>query len=359
MTELKIAIVGCGQIADAHVSEISKLSDARVVAVCDREPLMAEQLAVRFGVPAHFTDFGALLETAHPDIVHICTPPQSHLLLARMALDAGCHILVEKPFALTYEESVAIVEHAERAHRKLTIGHTTQFDPVAEDMRRLIEAGALGDIVHVDSYFGYDLAGPFGALILGSPDHWVHGLPGKLFHNNINHLIHKITEFVRDDRPEIHAIAWRRRERSFGDVRDELLDELRVMIRGSETSAFANFSSHIKPFQVFARVYGTRDTAHVDYVARTVTLAKTPALPSAIGRLAASCSLAFAHVKASATNVRRFATADFHFFAGLGTLLRKFYAHVREEAPPPIPAREILRIAWIMDQIFLQIGARS
>jgi predicted dehydrogenase len=356
MTELKIAIVGCGQIADAHVSEVAKLPDARVVAVCDLEPLMAEQLAVRFGVPGHYSDFGELLARERPDVVHICTPPQSHLRLAEMAVDAGCHLVVEKPFALTYEDSLALVNCADRGGRKLTIGHTTQFDPVAEDTRRLIEAGALGEVVHVDSFFGYDLAGPFGTFILGSPDHWVHKLPGKLFQNNINHLLHKITEFVEDERPEIHALAWRRRSRSLGDVRDQLLDELRVTIRGSKVSAFANFSSHIKPFQIFARIYGTRDTAHVDYVGRTVTLASTPAFPGAVGRLAAGFSHAYRYALAGTTNLQRFATADFHYFAGLKTLFEKFYACIRDGGPVPIPMRDVLRIAWMMDEIFRQIA---
>lgn len=108
--ELKVAIVGCGQIADGHVSEIQKLGDAAVLAVCDSEPLMAEQLAVRYGVPRWFSDYAAMLEEVRPDVVHICTPPASHLALTRAAVDAGCHVYVEKPLALDYQESVALVE---------------------------------------------------------------------------------------------------------------------------------------------------------------------------------------------------------------------------------------------------------
>jgi predicted dehydrogenase len=359
MEKLKIAVVGCGQIADGHVSEIAKLTDARVVAVCDSEPLMAEQLAVRLAVPAHYGDFAAMLERERPDVVHVCTPPQSHLGLARMAVDAGCHVLIEKPLALSYPDSVALVEYVERAGKCLTIGHTTQFDPVAEDLRKLVRAGALGDVVHVDSFFGYDLTGSFGKIILGSPDHWVHQLPGKLFQNNINHLLHKITEFVQDERPEIRAYAWRRRERTFGDVRDEMLDELRVMIRGDRVSAFGNFSAHIRPFQIWARVCGTRDTAHVDYLGRTVVLAKPPQLPGAVGRLAVGFAQAHQHWKAGLVNAGRFAKADFHFFAGLGELLRRFYACIRDGAPPPISTRDILRIAWMMDEIFRQTRESS
>ena len=80
---LRVAIVGCGKIADAHVEEVGKIAGARVAAVCDRELLMAEQLAVRYGVASHYDDFARLLDEIRPDVVHITTPPQSHLALAR------------------------------------------------------------------------------------------------------------------------------------------------------------------------------------------------------------------------------------------------------------------------------------
>jgi len=73
---LKIAIVGCGKIADAHVEEIAKISTARLVAVCDLEPIMAEQLAMRYQVPHWYSDVQAMLDAEKPDVVHITTPPQ-------------------------------------------------------------------------------------------------------------------------------------------------------------------------------------------------------------------------------------------------------------------------------------------
>ena len=76
---LRVAIVGCGKIADGHVGELQKMDDVEIVGVCDLELLMAEQLAARFGI-AHFTDdFSRLLVEKKLDVVHITTPPQSHL----------------------------------------------------------------------------------------------------------------------------------------------------------------------------------------------------------------------------------------------------------------------------------------
>lgn len=358
---LRVVIVGCGQIADGHVSEIAKLDNAMVVGVCDLELLMAEQLAQRMNVPSYYDDFDKMLEAQKPDVVHISTPPSSHLFLAKKAIDAGCHVYVEKPFALNYEDSVKIVEYAEKQQKKLTIGHTYEFDPPARQMREMIAQGVLGDPIHVESWFGYNLSGPFGKVILGSPDHWVHRLPGKLFQNNINHLLNKVIEFIPDEKPDIRAFGFKRREESFGDVRDDMDDELRVMIRGEKVSAYATFTSHVKPVAQFQRVYGSKNTMHLDFVTRTVTLDQGPTLPSAIGRLVPGFNQSLEYLKSTLRNVGSFAHSEFHMFNGLNYLIRAFYKSIQEDAPLPISYRDILRLSWMIDEIFAQIskgGAR-
>src|SRR6185436_16682911 len=171
---LKILIIGCGKIADGHVEEIQKMPElARVVAACDLEPIMAEQIASRYGIPSHGTDFTKLLAEHKPDVVHITTPPSSHLPLAVQAIDAGCHVYVEKPLTLNHADSKKLVAHAEKAKKKLSIGYTYLFDPPALDMRELIRGGVIGDVVHVESFFGYNLDGGFGKAILADPNHWV------------------------------------------------------------------------------------------------------------------------------------------------------------------------------------------
>src|SRR5947207_15262288 len=100
---LKVALVGCGKIADDHASQIQRIHGCEIVGVCDKEPLMAQQLYQRFPVKAYYSDLAKLLSEARPDIIHICTPPESHFEIARRCLERGCHVYVEKPFTL-YEE---------------------------------------------------------------------------------------------------------------------------------------------------------------------------------------------------------------------------------------------------------------
>jgi predicted dehydrogenase len=352
---LKVAVVGCGKIADAHVEEIAKLANAGVVAVCDRELLMAEQLAARYGIARHFDDVDAMLEACRPDVVHITTPPQSHAPLARRALDAGCHVYVEKPFTVDRDEAVALLAHARAAGRKVTVGHSFAFDPLMVALRRLREEDLLGEAVHVESTLGYNLSGPFGAVLLGDATHWIHALPGKLFQNNVDHVLHKIEEFIPEDRPWLRALGLRRRPSTFGDARDALLDEMRVVMRGERATAYATFSAHAVPVKHVLRVYGTRNTVTADFTARALVLDHADRLPSAIGRLLPAFAISREYAREGFRNVWRFARADFQFLAGMNELFRRFYASILEDGDAPIAEATILRIAGWMDEIFAQL----
>src|SRR5205823_14549691 len=124
---LSIAIVGCGKIADQHVQAIHRIPDCKIVAVCDREPLMAKQLRERFQISACFSDLQEMLQAATPSVVHITTPPQNHFSLAKQCLESGSHVYLEKPFTVTAEEAESLIELADRKNVKITAGHNLQF----------------------------------------------------------------------------------------------------------------------------------------------------------------------------------------------------------------------------------------
>ncbi len=128
--KLKVAVVGCGQIADAHLQEIPKTKLAEVVAVCDRHQDLAYQAATRFGINGIHCDLVEMLSAARPDVVHITTPPQTHAGLAKKAIEFGCHVYVEKPFVLDLAEAAAVVNAAEERRLKICPGHDQLFDPL-------------------------------------------------------------------------------------------------------------------------------------------------------------------------------------------------------------------------------------
>jgi predicted dehydrogenase len=207
---LKVAIVGCGKIADAHASQIQYLNGCEIVAVCDREPLMARQLYERFPVKHYFSDVAELVSEARPHVVHITTPPESHFDIARICLEHDCHIYIEKPFTVDARQAERLLALADQKGLKLTVGHNCQFTHVSRRMRALIESGYLGGPpVHMESSFGYNLGEKsYARALLGDKQHWVRQLPGQLLQNIISHGIARIAEFLSTDYPEVIAYGF-------------------------------------------------------------------------------------------------------------------------------------------------------
>ena len=348
--KLKIALVGCGKAADLHVSEIRKLPSVQLVAVCDSELLMAEQLAVRYRVAKFYSDFDAMLSAESPDVVHIATPPNSHLSLAIQALDAGCHVMVEKPLGLDATQASRLIAHATKCERKLTVGYTYYFDPIVQILRSFVQEGVMGEAVHLESFFGYNLKGPFGTPIFTDREHWVHKLPGGLLQNVLDHLLNKITEFVPDETPSVSVRSWQG-ARGLSHLDYELLDELRVMVAGERVSAYATFSAHARPVRHTMAFHGTRNTAHLDFMSGTITLDPNTSLPGVLGRLITPFQQSWRHFRQGGRNVWRFARSDYQSFAGFQALIAAFYQSILQDNPPPIAYREILRVSTLVDEI--------
>ena len=135
MTMLKVAIVGCGKIADAHAFEIRRAPGCELVGTCDREELMARQLAERFHIPRSYSRLDALLEDARPDVVHITTPPQSHFEIGKRCLEAGCQVLVEKPITTTVAEADELVHLSRERGLTLMVGHLERFNSAMEELK--------------------------------------------------------------------------------------------------------------------------------------------------------------------------------------------------------------------------------
>ena len=227
-----MAIVGCGKIADQHVQAIRRIPDSHVVAACDREPLMARQLAERFRIGGCFDDVEEMLRATSPDVVHITTPPQSHHALGLLCLEAGSHVYLEKPFTVTAAEAESLIELAQRRGLSLTAGHNYQFTPEMLEMRRLVVQGFLGGRpVHLESYWSYDLGDMnYVGPLLGNRHHWIRQLPGQLLHNNISHGIARLAEFLDGEPTELSASAHQSAQLRSLDGQD-VMDELRVLIR--------------------------------------------------------------------------------------------------------------------------------
>ncbi|MEE8312347.1 MAG: Gfo/Idh/MocA family oxidoreductase, partial [Candidatus Binatia bacterium] len=222
---LRAGIVGCGVIAATHIPYIRK-AGAELVGIADMSLVQANDLADRFSVQRIHRTVEDLIEAESPDVVHVLTPPHTHADVATAALERGVHVLVEKPMALDVADAERMVEAARRTGKILTVDHNRLFDPVMLEARRLVDSGALGDIVAIESY----QAGS------ASDRSWLARLPGGGLGDLVPHPLYLQLAFLGPDR-ELHASA-------FGTVAEAggTPAELRVLMRGVDRSGVLTFS---------------------------------------------------------------------------------------------------------------------
>lgn len=148
--KLRVGIIGSGGIAEgAHAPGYKAIpDDCELVACCDVRPERAKAFAERFDLAHWYTDYRELLTLPELDAVSVCTPPFMHRDATVAALDAGLHVLCEKPMAMNVAEAQDMVAAAERAGKVLTIGHQQRFSPAAQAVKRAVDAGELGDIYY-------------------------------------------------------------------------------------------------------------------------------------------------------------------------------------------------------------------
>ena len=147
--KLRIGIIGCGGIANnKHMPSLKKIENVEMAAFCDIIPERAEKAAKEYGIPGAkvYTDYKELLEDKSIDIVHVCTPNRSHSFITVDALEAGKHVMCEKPMAINAVEAKKMVDAAKRTGKKLTIGYQNRQREDSLYMKQEALAGTFGDI---------------------------------------------------------------------------------------------------------------------------------------------------------------------------------------------------------------------
>jgi UDP-N-acetyl-2-amino-2-deoxyglucuronate dehydrogenase len=140
---IRFGIVGAGMVARYHATAIAQTPDAELVAICREDASRADEASRQFGVPCE-TSLDALLARPNIDAICICTPSGQHAAQAIAAAQAGKHVLVEKPMALTLADADAMIAASKQAGTLLAVALQRRTDPQFRRVREAIESGALG-----------------------------------------------------------------------------------------------------------------------------------------------------------------------------------------------------------------------
>ena len=349
---MRVAIIGCGQIADAHLQQVQRIDCAETVAVVDLNRHLAEQAAKRFQVRHWFTDIEQMIKEIQPDVIHITTPPNTHYALAKIILKYGIHIYMEKPFTSNLAEAEEIVELAEKKGCQICAGHSSAFDPSYLKLVDAFEKGRFGQIVHLNAGMGYGLDGPFGKVMMSDPKHWVHKLAGGIPHNNISHPVSLIMGVMKEENLQVHARGYKFREERYNDIRDNFYDELRITIYGEQSTANIVFSAKIRPLELYIDVFGTESIARLNIYARTLAFDKGASLPGPFEKVHWARNYYKAAKNEYRTNLKNLFRSNIHYFDGMKNLTERFYRAIEKGTEIPVPMSEALRATKIIDDIF-------
>jgi predicted dehydrogenase len=345
---LRGAIVGCGGVTKlSHLPAWRVQKNASIVAVCDQNERAARDMAGRARIRGIYSDFSEMLRQEELDFVDICTPPRAHARLSVEAMEAGLHVLIEKPMAVSLAEADEMVATAERHGAILCTTHNLLFTPPMLAAKSIVAAGGIGELVAVDSQCLFPRTGQ-----LAERDYWGHRLPGGIFGEYAPHLVYMERAFLGSV-SSIKAVAGKR-----SGVPWVTYDELKVVLEGDKGFGSLGLSFNGLGPSFLTTVLGAEGVIRIDNFAMTMTRSRHRGcrvyhfVPHHLG-LGLQAFAGAASAAAGALSGRKW------YRVGHEHIVRGFVASVRSGAPPPVTAEDGRDTVGLLDEIWGQIGWRD
>lgn len=338
---VRVGLVGCGRIARTHARYVRGLSTTQLVALCDPIESAVDTFGDELGLQARYTDLKKMLAEEKLDAIHVITPPATHADVAIAAMEAGVHVLVEKPMALNRAEADRMVAAAKRTGRTLVVDHNRWFDPVVQKARNLLASGALGDLVGVDVVQSAAVD-DVQAVVSGARRHWSADLPGGAMHDLAPHPSYLLRNLVGPI-SEVHVTRI---------LQGETIQELRAVVRGERCLGTMTISLRGRPFTNTIHIVGTRKTVDVNLNNMTLILRQERKVPKLVGKVLPNLEEAAQLLVATVVNGIAFATGRQRYFPGMGILMRQFYLHLAAGSPPPTTGEEGADVVGLLDALW-------
>ena len=339
---LKAALIGAGQIARQHLSCLQTLPGIELAAVCDLSAAAAEAAAERYRVRAWFTDHRAMLERARPDVVHVTTPPTSHFGLSMDALEAGAHVIVEKPATPTFEELATLIRRAQEVGRHVVEDYNYVCNQAPREILRRTEAGEFGSVTHVEVFICLDILGPDGFADPNAP-HPALTLNGGAIADFLPHLASLAHLFVGPHRTA--RTVWTKRKPSLLPF-----DEFRAVVDAERGTATLGFSASAQPDAFWLRVYGERMQATANLFETRLTFDGPRNVPKPLRPFFSGLEEGKTIRRAALTTLlRKFKGPG--AYEGLWELLARTYGALADGSKLPITERHVLEVNRMVEAL--------
>lgn len=339
---LRVGVVGGGEAAQWHISALLKINNVELVAICDRNEDLARRVADRFHINRYYADFSEMLDREEVDMVDICAPPQTHLVLTTQAMEAGCHVLTEKPMALSLKEADEMIEAAKANQVELCVVHNELFLPVVMRARSMVGKKVIGDVVGISIT---DSIPREGKLVL-IREHWCHSLPGGIFGEMLPHSIYLAQAFLG----RLEPVAVHSRKLSSYDWL--VADELRVILEGENGLATITESANWPEDFMVLDIFGTKMSLHVDIWGNVMTRYAV-ASNGRFTRGWQNLEQSFQRLGGTASTTLGLISGRLH--GGQYNLIQKFVESLQGGTEPPVTMEEAREVARLYQAITAQI----
>jgi len=343
---LRAAIIGCGVIASDHVATVKTRCGPVQLALCDVNSGVAAALNEKHGLNATIhADARELLKEQPFDVVHILTPPDSHYELARLAIEAGAHVFVEKPMTLTLEETRSLYQFAEQKQRLLCVGHSLLYMDCVRKALDLVRSGRIGRVVAMHCFFGH--AEKQKTIPYRGVSHWSYRLPGGPLINLISHPASVIVELL--GRPgKLTYLSQSRNVMPHGY--SDLLDVAVTTDAGVGT--FIVSMAHGNASRYFT-VECEKGSISVDLARQLVTRRIQRPKLSIVSKLFGGIGQGTSLIAGTVSVLCRVVTGRLKPNPGTRELVARFYHAVRTQGQSPVSRDNVLGVAEIIEQVLV------
>ncbi len=339
---MKAALIGAGQIARQHLACLESLPGVELAAICDLSPATAEAAAERYGVAAWFTDYRVMLQTTRPDVVHVTTPPTSHFRLGMDAVEAGAHVIVEKPATSTLAELETLVRRAQDSGRHLVEDYNYVFNRAPQEILRRIASGQFGAVTHVEVLICLDILGPSGFADPNAP-HPALSLAGGAIADFLPHLASLAHLFVGPH--QTARTIWTKRKPS-----PLPFDEFRGLVQSERGTAVLGFSACSQPDAFWLRVYGERMQATANLFETRLTFDGPRNVPKPLRPFFSNLDEGKTIRRAALTTLlRKFKGPG--AYEGLWELIARTYRALSDGSTLPVTATHVLEVNRMVEAL--------
>ena len=334
--EIRVALFGAGKMAMHHVKAIEFQRHARLVGIADPVPDRTRLREHLSGDVPIYSNAEELLELMRPDVVHVCTPPETHAGLAVAAIKSGAHVYVEKPFALSVQEAEEVITLADASGLKICAGHQLLFEQPA--LKAQDHLPKLGKIVHVESYFSFRPVrrSSDGRVTISPLEQLVDILPHPVY--LLLHFLKAGNEDNRSRPTQIRALDVNPHGSVHGILRcGDVAGTLVVTLEG-------------RPVESYIRVVGTNGSLLADFVRGTVVVLPGPGV-SGISKAVNPYSHSWQTISETSKALLKRVTRKQKSYPGLAEIVKAFYENIAGNSPTPIRNSSILETVGVCAEI--------